>query len=96
VEKAEIHSQITIQTDQAPKNWTARNTTVNEVFMADFSATTHPTGMALERYYLRAVKDDRELSALQAHLYWCLPCVRRVEETGRAIEAARQDLKRCE
>jgi hypothetical protein len=61
--------------------------------MADFSST-HPSGMELERYYLKMVKDQKELSVLQAHLYWCRACVQRVEETGRSIEAARAALKR--
>jgi hypothetical protein len=36
----------------------------------------------LDRYHLGMVKDEAELTALEAHLLWCPACVKRAEEAA--------------
>ena len=41
----------------------------------------------LERYYLGMVTDEPELAVIEEHLLWCQPCIDRMKETERYVDA---------
>ena len=43
----------------------------------------------LERYYLGLVTDEPELAVIEEHLLWCQPCLARMKETERYVDAIR-------
>jgi len=49
----------------------------------------HISDHDLERYYLGKVRDEEELAYIEEHLFWCVSCVERAEETQHYVDAIR-------
>jgi hypothetical protein len=49
----------------------------------------HPSDTDLERRYMGAIKNQREVVALEKHLDDCPPCIQRTKKVGRYVDAVR-------
>jgi hypothetical protein len=54
----------------------------------------HPSDTDLERRYVGAIKNQRELETLEKHLDDCPPCTRRTKEVERYVKVVRAAFSR--